>query len=421
MISGRNIVCLASNWRDHPTSKHHVMRTLARHNRVLWVNYHASRRPRLTRDDVGLVFRRLRQAWAETRAAAPEIDVLSPLLLPVPESGLARRINSRTVCRRVRRVLARLPEAPLQLWLFAPDLPELIGRLPAERVVYYCVDEFAAFSGYNAEVIERLEHRTATASDIIIATSTHLYDRHRGHHRCVHLVPHGVDFEHFARATQLPPAAVPRDLQSIPRPIFGYMGVTADYVDLPLLAQAAGARPDWSFVLLGDVRCETSALAGSRNVYVLGGRPYEQLPAYCRGFDVGLIPFRMNRLTRAVNPIKLREYLAAGLPVVSAPLEAVKSYARAVQTATTLDEFLAACRRALELAATEPQQARQDLVRGESWQARVEHLSDLVQTLPVAAPAAGRPAGDSPPPFDTRRYSGKSGERYQPVVEQVTS
>jgi hypothetical protein len=129
----------------------------------------------------------------------------------------------------------------------------------------------------------------------------------------------------------------------------------------------------------------------------------------------------MNRLTRAVNPIKLREYLAAGLPVVSAPLEAVKSYARAVQTATTLDEFLAACRRALELAATEPQQARQDLVRGESWQARVEHLSDLVQTLPVAAPAAGRPAGDSPPPFDTRRYSGKSGERYQPVVEQVTS
>jgi glycosyltransferase involved in cell wall biosynthesis len=382
VIHGRNIVCLASNWRDHPTSKHHVMRQLAQHNHVLWVNYHASRRPQLTRRDARLALRRFGQACAGAQRADRQLDVLSPPLIPLPESRLARWINSRVVSRQVRRVLHRLPRRPLQLWLFAPDIPEVIGRLPAERVIYYCVDDFAAFSGYNTALIERLERRTVAASDIVFATSAELLERHGQHHPRVHLVPHGVDFDHFAASRELPRAAVPEDLKAIRRPILGYMGVTADYVDLGLLARAARARPDWSWVLLGDVRCDTSAIVGLRNVHVLGGRSYDELPAYCRGFDVGLIPFRMNRLTRAVNPIKLREYLAAGLPVVSTPLEAVKPYAPAVQIAAGPGAFLAACGRALQMAAEGGQEARQDLVRAESWRFRVEHISRLVQRLP---------------------------------------
>jgi glycosyltransferase involved in cell wall biosynthesis len=381
VIRGRNIVCLASNWRDHPTSKHHVMRQLAQYNHVLWVNFHASRRPQLTRRDAHLALRRLWQTWAGTRRVGPHLDLLSPLLVPLPASRLARWINSRVVCRQIRSALDHLPVRPVQLWLFAPDIPEVIGQLPAERVVYYCVDDFAAFSGYDAALVERLERRTVAGSDLVITTSAELQMRHRRQHRCVHLVPHGVDFDHFATACTLPEHAIPDDLKPIRRPIFGYMGVTADYVDLPLLAQAARARPDWSWVLLGDVRCAMSAVAGLKNIHILGGRPYEQLPAYCRGFDVGLIPFRMNRLTRAVNPIKLREYLAAGLPVVSAPLEAVKAYAPAVQIAETLPEFLAACERALHMAVDGRPQARQDLVRAESWRFRVEYLSHLVETL----------------------------------------
>jgi glycosyltransferase involved in cell wall biosynthesis len=393
VIRGRNIVCLASNWRDHPTSKHHVMRQLAQHNHVLWVNFHASRRPQLTRRDARLALRRLGQTWAGTQRVAPQIDVLSPLLVPLPESRLARWINSRAVCRQIRSALSRLPDRPVQLWLFAPDIPEVIDCLPAERIIYYCVDDFAAFSGYNTALIEKLERRTIAASDLVIATSSELLERHRPRHRCVHLVPHGVDFDHFATATQRPQDAVPDDLKAIRRPIFGYMGVTADYVDLPLLAQAARAQPDWSWVLLGDVRCNVSALAGLKNVHVLGGRPYEQLPAYCRGFDVGLIPFRMNRLTRSVNPIKLREYLAAGLPVVSAPLDAVKPYAPAVQFAETLPDFLAACRRALDMSRDGRQQERQDHVRGESWAARMADLSYLVECLPASDETGGpRPA-----------------------------
>jgi hypothetical protein len=129
-------------------------------------------------------------------------------------------------------------------------------------------------------------------------------------------------------------------------------------------------------------------------VHLLGGRPYEQLPAYCRGFDVGLIPFRMNRLTRAVNPIKLREYLAAGLPVVSSPMQAVLGYAPAVRCAQNLEQFLVACESALDEARQGGWGGRQRLVRAESWAARVEHLSRLVTELPPTGTAEAPDAAD---------------------------
>ena len=385
MINGHNIVCIASSWFDHPTSKHHVMRLLSEHNNVLWINFHASRRPQLTRSDTGVIVRRLRQAWGGAQRVAPHIDVLSPVLIPLPNSRIARFINARILGRQINAALRRLPRQPTQLWLFTPDIPEVIERLNSERVVYYCVDDFAAFSGFNQKLLERLERQTMAASDVVITTSPRLHEPRRLQHPSVHLVPHGVDFAHFASAQHLPVEAVPCDLKAIPGPIFGFMGLISDYVDLGLIAQAARRRPEWSFVFLGDVRCDTNAVDGLSNVHLLGGRPYEQLPAYCRGIDVGLIPFKMNRLVRSVNPIKLREYLAAGLPVVSAPLQTVLDYAPAVLTAETLAEFIPACEQALQLAAGTDAHNRQEMVMAESWQSRVDRLSEIVlnRTPPV--------------------------------------
>jgi len=408
LIRGRNIVCLASNWFEHPTSKHHVMRILSELNHVLWVNYHASRRPKLGGRDARMIARRLRQVCGGARRVSPTLEVLSPLLVPVPDSRLARYVNGRVLARQIRAALRRagrphsprVAARPMQLWLFTPDVPELIDLLPAERVVYYCVDDFAAFAGFDAGLVAELEGRTIAGSDIVITTSAKLYEQRRPLHANTHLVLHGVDYDHFAAAADLSPDAIPDDIKHLPRPVLGYFGLISDYVDLELLGQAARRRPDWSFVLIGEARCDLGWLQGLSNVHVLGGRPYKELPAYCRGFDVGLIPFRMNRLTRAVNPIKLREYLAAGLPVVSAPLPEVNRYAHrqagcpshppgcschAVYTAEGLDEFLAACVAALQAGGAANRRARQALVRSEGWRARVELLSEIVSRCPSQA------------------------------------
>jgi glycosyltransferase involved in cell wall biosynthesis len=378
MIADRNIVCIASSWFDHPTSKHHVMRILAERNRVVWVNYHASRRPSFTTRDLRTAWRRLRHSFLGPQRVPAGLTVLSPLLAPFPESWLARAYNARVLAQQIRKTLAAMPPAPLQLWLFAPDVPELIRRFDFERVVYYCVDDFAGFSGYNPAAVEALESATVAGSDTVIATSPQLYHSRRQLHPNTHLVPHGVDFEHFAPAAEPGRLEIPPDMRRIPAPVLGYIGLVSDYVDLELLGHAARRRPQWSFVLIGNVTCPLGALNSLPNVHLLGGRPYQDLPRYCATFDIGLIPFRMNRLVRAVNPIKLREYLAAGLPVVSTPLEAVLEYAPAVYPAQTVDEFLAACAAALNERGPAARRARQNLVRHESWYCRVEQISDIL-------------------------------------------
>lgn len=396
MIRGRNIVCVASSWFDHPTSKHHVMRLLAEENHVIWVNYHASRRPALGNGDARLVWQRLQRVWAGPQRVAPQLDVISPLLVPWPESPTARWLNGHLLARCVRQALARLPRQPVQLWLFTPDAPELIDHLALEKVVYYCVDEFAAFSGYNADLVADLERRTLAGSHVVIATSAPLQERLAQQHANVHFVPHGVDLEHFAAATSWD-GPLPADIRNISRPIFGYMGLISDWVDLDLLATTARARPDWSFVLLGAARCSLAVLHGLRNVHCLGSKPYGDLPGYCAAFDVGLIPFRATRLVHAVNPIKLREYLAAGLPVVSTPMPEVMRHAPAVQVATTGVEFLPACERALALARSQPAVARQALVASEGWRARLATLAEHVTGQRQLGGSVGHDAVSEPP------------------------
>jgi len=391
LIQDRNIVCIASSWDEHPTSKHHVMRILSERNNVLWVNYHASRRPKLNRSDSLMIVRRLRQAFRGSRRVAPTIEVLSPLLLPMPESLAARFLNARLLARQINAALRRLPKRPTQLWLFTPDAPELINLLDTERVVYYCVDEFAAFSGFNVDLITRLEEKTCAAADVVIATSQPLYERLAENYHNTHLVLHGVDLDHFASSEQVPIGQIPDEVRDLTRPVFGYVGLINDYVDLDLIAAVARRQPAWSFVLIGSVRCDADVVSGLQDVHLLGGRPYEDLPRYCRAFDVGLIPFRMNRLTHAVNPIKLREYLAAGLPVISSPMPEVLRYRPAVHTAETVDQFIAVAAAALADGRDRNPASRRAMVRDEGWRARVAQLSEIVsaeRATPTEVPPA---------------------------------
>ena len=135
-------------------------------------------------------------------------------------------------------------------------------------------------------------------------------------HPNVHLVEHGVDHEQLSRAVneELP---IPLELASLPRPIFGFVGVVGEWVDLDLLAALARGRPDASIVIIGPVLVPHGPCADLPNVHWLGARDHGSLPGYLRLFDVGLIPFKHVPLTHNANPIKLYEYLAAGVPVVS--------------------------------------------------------------------------------------------------------
>ncbi len=381
MIRGRNIICVASGWGADPTGKHHIMRALARENRVLWVNHHGSRVPRLSRRDVRHALRTLGSVAGGTREAHPGITTLTPLVLPLPGSRAARAVNRALVVRQIRRAMRGWESRPVQLWSFAPDVAWLAGRFGEERRVYCCVDEFSAFEGYDAALTRQLEREMMARSDVVLATSRALYEARRGVHPCVHLVRHGVDDAHFGAALREGP--VPADVAGLGRPIVGFFGLIHDWLDAELVAAAARLRPGWSFVLLGEVQRDVGALRACANVHLIGRREYAALPEYCRAFDVAMIPFVVNELTRNVNPIKLREYLAAGRAVVSTPLPEAARYAPQVVTAGTAQEFVAACERAMAEDSPAQRAERAAAVAEEGWGRRVEEISTASRRAPI--------------------------------------
>ena len=208
-----------------------------------------------------------------------------------------------------------------------------------------------------------------------------------------------MSYEHFARArddaVQIPQAM--RDMhgmhgmRGMRAPVFGFFGMIADWIDLDLIAELARRRPEWSFVLLGQPSTSIDVCADLSNVHLLGRVPFDALPGYCKAFDVGLIPFRINRLTQHVNPIKLREYLAAGLPVVSTDLPEVRRYRPHVHIGRSLDEFEKACEQALQERTAHYCELRQAAVRNETWRDKVEQLSSLVDDVLLNPDSAPQP------------------------------
>lgn len=348
MIEGKTILCFASGYDAPPTSKHHVMHLLAERNVVLWINYHASRAPTATSSDLTHIGNKLVEIFRGMKNPRGNLYVLTPLVLPLPSSPYARRLNRLLLIGQIRGALSKIRDGAVQIWSFTPDIGYALGRFDEEKVVYYCVDDHASFSGYDRAQVLKDEEDLCRRSDLVITTSMALQDAKSPWNPNTILVPHGVDYDHFSRAVR-EDLACPGDLASIPQPRLGFFGLIRDWVDLDLLAEVAGKRTDWHFVLIGnaDSNVNIGQYRTLRNMHFLGRRPYQDLPAYCRHFDVGLIPFKINELTRAVNPIKLREYLAAGLPVISTPMPEVALYDNFVEIVNSCIEFENAATRCL--------------------------------------------------------------------------
>lgn len=388
MLAGRDIVCFSNDWDGDPLSKTHIMRILSRRNRVLWVNSLGNRTPRATAADAARAWKKLRDAGRGVREVEPNIHVLAPLYVPAYGSEAVRAVNRTLLRAQVRRAMRMLGMARPISWSFLPSAAPVAGTLGEERVIYHVVDEFSAFSDASAHVAD-LERRMLRRADLVIASSERLLAAKRAVNPRTVLVRHGVDHAHFARALD-PTVRVPDDLARLPRPVIGFFGLIADWIDLELVRAVADAHPAASVVLIGKVIASTAALAGARNVHLLGRRSYAELPAYCRGFEVAITPFRLNELALAANPLKAREYVAAGLPNVCTDLPELRAIPGCT-VARSREAFVEEVGRWLGRGGPDP--VRSALVRAEGWEAKVaeihRHLAALErQVEPVAVGAA---------------------------------
>ncbi|MBO9542041.1 hypothetical protein J7643_15755 [bacterium] len=248
-----------------------------------------------------------------------------------------------------RSALGRKAAQTDVLWLTHPSQEGLRRSIPHRLCVYECVDDYSQFWPHEdtRRAVEEAEARLASAADLVVATSQALVDRMRAFNaRCI-LVGNGVELEHF-RKVRTEAFALPAELAQRPGAWVGFFGAIGDWVDLELVAQAAAAHPDVNFLMIGPVFTDTSALANSPNVLLTGLKSYEDLLPYLAHIPVWTLPFVQNRLTEAVDPVKIYEYLAAGRRVVSTYLPSLAPFSDALNLAASRHEFLAELKKALE-------------------------------------------------------------------------
>jgi glycosyltransferase involved in cell wall biosynthesis len=376
MLPPNDILCFANDWWADPLSKKQIMTRLGRRHRILWVNSINNRRPQLAAKDFRRTVQKLRDFSEGLVQVEERIWVISPLYLPYHARQMVRSFNHKFMSWQIRKAMRHLKFVNPIAWTFVPTSADVIGRFDESLIVYQCVDEYGAFTDAAPEVRER-EHDLLAKSDLVIVCSSALLETKKKINPRTYLVTHGVDYEHFRHASD-EDAPMASELDAISRPILGFHGLLADWVDLSLIAEVARQRPAWSIVLVGPVDTDLAPLEGIPNVHVLGHRPYSRLPEFLRGFDVALLPFLCNELTRNANPLKLREYLAAGLPVVATPLPEVVRLAHMVSLATTPEEYVREISKLLGEGAVGPSSKRSEQMAGESWDSKVAEMEQLL-------------------------------------------
>jgi len=381
-LRGRDIVCVGfADWdTDLWTNQHHLMSRLAKDNGVLFVESLGLRRPQLARRDVSRILRRLRRGLAPPRAA-DGLSVLSPLVLPLHSNRLARALNRRMLSAQVRRAARRLGMRSPILWSYVPQAEPLIKALQPQLVVYHCVDDIAAQAGVDAASFRAAERRFAARADLVLASAPALARRMRELSTNVLEAPNVADTALFATALEEGP--VDPALEALPRPRAVFTGaIVTTKLDLPLLAALARARPGWSFALVGpvgpgDPRADVSMLEAQPNIHLLGPRDYRELPAVLRGADAGLIPYARNELTGSIFPMKVYEYLAAGLPVLATPLPALEGM-REVATAADAEGMAELLDEALAQDTPERREERSRAAATYSWEQRLREIAVAV-------------------------------------------
>jgi len=379
MIEGHNIICFSNDWDGDPLSKKHIMLRLARKNRILWINSIGNRNPSASVRDLRRAFKKVQAFRGGCREVAENIFTFSPLAIPFHGNATARAVNRRFLAWSVRRAYRRLGFKNPITWTFLPTSGEVVGKLDEKLIVYHCVDEFSQFTGTDKNAILNMERDLLRKADQVLVSSGPLYETKKLHNPRTSMVTHGVDLDHFRKACD-PKTVIPGDISGLSRPVIGFFGLIADWVDLNLIGFLAMSRPSWSFVLIGKVDTDVSAVEGLSNVHLLGQKPYSALPSYCAGIDVAILPFVVNQLTFAANPLKLREYLAAGLPVVTTDIPEARRLSKHVRISTADDEFLAHIESCLAHGAG-PHLSTSEAMAGESWDAKVEEMSCLIQPL----------------------------------------
>jgi hypothetical protein len=381
MITGRDFVVLSDDWHGMPTSTIHLFRHISKTSRVFWFHV-VNRLPNFTREDIGkvmLTFGHSLGLMGNAKKCAATDDesrviVTTPFIVPWFKRPV-RSFNAFSLHQSFQRLSKKhgiYNPIVVTTW---PSTVDFITQLNASPTIYCCVDEWTDYPGLNSADFARMENSLLDNIDGFVATSRELLTKSRSNTASLYL-PHGVDVDHFCKESFSRVAV----MEKIRRPIVGFFGHIAEWIDVDIIKRLATRFSEVSFVLLGASTIDMSWTAQFANIHYLGRVPYAELPNYARYFDVGLIPFVRNKLTEAVNPLKLMEYYALGLPVLATRLPEMESAAGPIFLGSNIDDFSKAVEKILQ----KVESFREDalvVARANTWESRSREFMTYLAAL----------------------------------------
>jgi len=385
----QSIVCFASvDWWYHPRGHFdcQIMTRLVRRVPVLWVNPIGMRLPHPGKSRLSLQ-RYVRKTASLVRGLQQDgsgMWIYSPVFIPCYRRRCLQ-INGWLLARQVSVLRHLLGLDRAAVWATLPTVAPAVVRSQWQHVFVNRCDDFAAFEEADGDTIREMEELLLQCADRSFYVNRQLLEEERLSTRRAIYLGNGVDLQHFAPQEDCTAARV-HQLKHLRRPVVGFYGQLQDYtVDSELLCRVARHIAPATLLLIGLQAMDLSALLKHSNVFYLGPIPYRDLPSYARCFDVALLPWRRNRWIQHCNPLKLKEYLALGLPVVSVRFPELAPFEPLVYPADSREEFLSALDAALAERDTQAAVRRRRAVGDSDWEQLANRVASIMG-IPCSRP-----------------------------------
>lgn len=399
-----SLLVFSDDWGRHPSSCQHLIRELLSRHRVCWVNTIGTRTPKLDRATLQRAVEKMKQ-WRGSRkkksratdkhpeavhtheshihetSATP--DVFNPRMWPWFTRALDRRLNRMLLESQLQRAIAELPQ-PVVALTTLPITADLVGRLPVAGWVYYCVDDFREWPGLDGRTLGRMEEHLVRKVDEIVVVSETLRSRMEHLGRESMLLTHGCDLSRWQ--TSAGPAASVMGGHPAPNTILGatdrpivFWGVIDRRTDVAFVRRLSEEVPDHRTVFVGPQQDPDPELLNLKNVECHPPVPFESLPQLAVSASVLIMPYNDSPVTRAMQPLKLKEYLATGKPVVVRSLPATREWADCLDEASTPAAFAALVKERLKSGLPSSQWMARERLKEESWKSKAGELLRRVE------------------------------------------
>lgn len=332
--NNRPLIVFGEDWGAHPSSTQHLIKELNQTRTIIWCNSIGLRKPKFSRHDIFRIFIKIyafifsrNKVQATACYDNSRFILINPLVMPCADSWLSLTLSKMMLRHQFRLAYQKLAITNPIVWTSLPTSVDYLDLFKDSPCVYYCGDDFSGLAGVDHDFVSKKETELIARANYIFTASDKLQEKFP-RDKVVN-IPHGVNFSLFSKAIDEIPHDLPTD-----KPIAGFYGSVSTWLDQNLLVQTITALPDWNFVFIGNIDCNIDELQQFANVHFIGVKQHTELPQYIQHWNVALLPFVDNKQIQMCNPLKLREYLASGTPIVTTDFNALENYRQYIQVAS---------------------------------------------------------------------------------------